>query len=254
MGREMKRLDFRSQFSRRAEMIGTFVKLAAIASVEALGRSELDFIVLDQEHAPLDRALTDTMLLAAIATDLPALVRVPSAASYHLQSALDSGAAGVLVPHVDSGDVARSIANACRYANGRGYSGATRLTQGGRGLRQTVTDEDRAVIVIVQVEDLSGLDNVEAIAACDGIDGIFIGRADLAVAMGADAAGSDVVWDAARRIAAATLAAGKVLSGFAATVDDAEKLKALGASLIVSSSDQAWLTIAANQAAKDFRR
>jgi 2-keto-3-deoxy-L-rhamnonate aldolase RhmA len=250
----MRRFDFRSKFAQRVEMIGTFVKLAALAGVEALGRSELDFIVIDREHAPIDRALTDAMLLAAGATDLPALVRVPSAASFHLQSALDSGASGVLVPHVSSGNVARSVATACRYATGRGYSGATRSAQGGRGLRQTIIDEDHAVVVIAQVEDMAGLGDVTAIAACEGIDGLFIGRADLAVAMGANAADADAVWDAARRIADATLAAGKVLSGFASSVEDAEKLKALGASLIVSGSDQAWLTSAANQATRSVRR
>lgn len=198
--------------------------------------------------------MIDAMLLAARVAGLPALVRVPSAASFHLQSALDSGAAGVLVPHVRGADVAQSVARACRYSGGRGYSGATRSAQGTRSLRQMVAEEDREIAVIVQVEDLAGLDDIAAIAACDGIDGVFIGRADLAVAMGAQAPDSDVVWDAARSIAAATLAAGKVLAGFAGSAADADALRALGATLIVSGSDQAWLVAAANRAARDFHR
>ena len=254
IGGVMRRLQFRRELDRRSNLIGTFVKLPTVHSIEALSRSDINFVVIDQEHAPLDRAMTDAMLLAARATDLPALVRVPSAAPFHLQSVLDSGAAGVLVPHVHGASVARSVASACRYATGRGYSGATRSAQGGRNLHQTVAEEDRDVVVIAQVESLSGLNEVEAIANCDGVDGIFIGRADLAVALGADAVNADIVWDAARRIASATLAARKVLAGFAGAAADAEALRSLGATLIVDGSDQAWLTAAATRATEDFRR
>ena len=119
---------FRDRVRARERVIGTFVKTPHHGIVEVLGRSSLDFVVLDAEHAPFDRPALDAALLAAHAVDLPTLVRVPRPEPAEILSVLDLGATGVMVPHVTDARSANAVAAACRYAaaDGRGYSGSTR--------------------------------------------------------------------------------------------------------------------------------
>ena len=168
----------------REHLIGTFVKTPTTHATEILGALGFDFVVIDEEHAPFDRMATDTALLAARAAGTAALVRVQNATS--ILSVLDCGATGVLVPHVASAARAREVAATCRYQGGRrGYSGSPRHAgYGATGMWKTVEAADAATTVIAQIEDPEALDEIDAIATVDGIDALFIGRGDLAVALG----------------------------------------------------------------------
>src|SRR6185436_154766 len=126
-GRPPNMTSFRNRFARRDVLIGTFIKTPTTHATEILGTLGFDFVVIDEEHAPFDRAQTDVLLLAARASNLAGLVRVPSAAPEGLLSVLDCGASGVLVPHVKSPEMARQIVAACRYRGGsRGFSASSR--------------------------------------------------------------------------------------------------------------------------------
>ena len=118
---------------------------------------------------------------------------------------LDCGATGVLVPHVATAARARDVAAACRYQGGRrGYSGSPRHAgYGASGMWKTVEAADAATTVIAQIEDPEALDEIDAIAAVDGIDALFIGRGDLAVALGAKSSDAPEVRRAVERIAQA---------------------------------------------------
>jgi 2-keto-3-deoxy-L-rhamnonate aldolase RhmA len=235
-------------------LLGSFVKTPSPAVVEILGDVGLDFVVIDEEHASFDRESTDLAILAARATGMPALVRVPSASPWHLLAVLDAGAAGVLVPHVMTAAQARDIVAGCRYRNGRrGFSASSRAGRyGGLGRWEHVEQADGNTAVVAQIEDPDALAEVEAIAAVDGIDALFIGRGDLSVAMGAESAEAEPVRVASERIAAAARAAGKPVFVFAATAREAEWLKGLGATAFISSSDQGLLRRAAAAAVKEF--
>jgi staphyloferrin B biosynthesis citrate synthase len=222
-------------------LFGIFVKIPDISVIEVLAESKLDFAVLDQEHAPLDRRSLDTLLFAARALGLPALVRVPNAEASTILAALDGGAAGILLPHIADADNARRAADACRYATGRGYSGAVRSTRGRGDMARAVAAADEAVTVVAQIEDAQAVGRSSAIAACPGIDALFIGRGDLAVSIGASASDAPEVWDAARTIAEAAAASRKALWAFAAGWQEADQLIALGARAIIFGSDQSHL-------------
>ena len=114
-------------------LLGTFVKTPGPHNTEALGTAGLDFVVIDEEHAPFDRGSIDLALLGARAGGIAGLVRVSDAG--HLLAALDDGATGVLIPHVDSPQRAAEVVSLCRYRGGsRGFSNTTRAGgYGGRG-------------------------------------------------------------------------------------------------------------------------
>ena len=235
------------------QLIGTFVKTPTTHATEILGALGFDFVVIDEEHAPFDRLTTDTVLLAAKAAGTAALVRVKDLSG--ILSVLDGGAAGVLVPHVASAMRAREAAAACRYQGGRrGYSGSPRHAgYGAGGMWKTVEAADASTIVIAQIEDPEALDEIDAIAAVDGIDALFIGRGDLAVALGAKSSDAPEVRGAVERIGAAARAAGKPVCVFVAGQAEAAWLREQGASAFVVASDQSFVRKAAVQALADIR-
>jgi 2-keto-3-deoxy-L-rhamnonate aldolase RhmA len=107
--------------------VGTFVKTASVQVIEILAMSRLDFVVVDAEHAPFDRRDIDLMVLAGRACGLPVAVRVPDSEAATLLSALDLGAAGLVVPHVDTAEQARALVARVRFRGGlRGFSSSPR--------------------------------------------------------------------------------------------------------------------------------
>jgi 2-keto-3-deoxy-L-rhamnonate aldolase RhmA len=250
----MRDSKFLSKSKEQDPMFGTFIKIPDIAVVETLAESHLDFIVIDQEHAPFDRRSLDTLLFAARSLGLPALVRVCNSDASTLLAALDGGAAGVLLPHIDSAAVAHRAAAACRYRTGRGYSGAVRSTRNRGNLSSAIEAVDSEIAVIVQIEDAPAIDLSAEIAACNGIDALFIGRGDLAVSLAAASSAAPEVWAAARRIADAAARHEKAIWAFAANWREADQLLDLGARTIIFGSDQSHLKAGTSQLVAEARR
>lgn len=167
-------------------LIGTFLKTPTVELVELLSGSGLDFVVLDAEHSPFDRMRMDACLAIGRALDFPLLVRVPAGTPEAILMALDSGAVGVVVPHVDSVEKAEAVAKASRFGKGgRGYAGSTRWAGfATRGMPEVLQQSLDETIVIAQIEEPEGVDAIDGIAGCPGVDGVFIGPADLSVALG----------------------------------------------------------------------
>jgi len=245
---------FRDRLHAGEHLVGTFIKTPSLHAIEILGVVGFDFVVIDAEHAPFDRGLIDTMLFAAKACGVAGLVRVASAAPSEILSVLDCGATGVLVPHVSTVAKAREAAAACRYRGGkRGYSGSTRSNGYGGGAVWTSVDrQDRLTTVIAMIEDPEALDEIDAIAAVEGIDAFFIGRGDLTVAFGAPSSSDPVVVDAVRRISAAARAAGKPVCVMVGGAEEAAPFKLMGASAFIVSSDQGFMRKAASNALVDM--
>lgn len=248
---------FRERLTQRALLFGTFVKTPTSHTVEVLAGTGFDFVIIDQEHGPFDRVATDSALLAARAGKLPALVRVPSSAPHGILAALDDGATGVLVPHVSNGDLARSVAASTHYRGGkRGFSNTVRAGGYGEvGIWPHVDASDAATVALAAVETPDAIERVDEIAAVAGLDGLFIGRGDLTVSLGAPSPQSPPVRAAAERIAAAALAHGKVACAHVGGLDPEEFrwLRAIGVSVFVIASDQGLLRQAAFGTLRDFR-
>ncbi len=177
--------EFRERLTGGNLVVGTFLKTPSPIAAEVLGRSNLDTFVIDVEHAPFGRLELDLCVAALRAADRPSIVRTANDSSTEIRNALDSGATGVLVPHVTSAAQAAAIVKAAHFGEGgRGFAGSTRASEfTTKSMDDHLDDSQSQTTVIVQIEDLAALDNVGEIAAIDGVDAIFIGRVDLAVAM-----------------------------------------------------------------------
>ncbi len=245
---------FRARFRDGDPLLGTVIKTPSAHAIEIFGDLGFDFVMLDGEHAPFDRAALDLTLLATRAAGVAGIVRVADATPTQILAALDIGATGVMVPHVASPAAAAAVAAACRYRGGRrGFANTTRAGRyGGAGIAEHVANSDATTTVIAMIEDPDALDQIDAIAAVEGIDGFFLGRGDLAVAMGEPAMDSPRVREATEKIAASARSGGKALCAFAASAADAEWLNGLGVMTLMISSDHGFMRAAASQALKTF--
>ena len=242
---------FKARLNARAPLLGCFIKTPHPTVIEVLGATALDFLVLDGEHAPFDRAAIDACLLAARAVGCAVLVRVPDDTPSTILNVLDCGAAGVVVPHVTSVAQARALAASVRYVpGGRGIAGTTRA--GGYGARP-LADHRRAaadeVSLICQIEDREGVDCAAEIAAVDGVDGLFVGRADLTVSYGLD---NFAALEIAAICAAVLGVQGAATGLYCAPGEDLSRWRAGGASFIVSGSDHTFLVHGASALATAF--
>lgn len=228
-------------------LAATWVKTPHMHVVEVLSLSTLDLIVLDAEHAPFGRTELDSCILAARAGGKPVLVRPASSAHEHLLQALDGGADGVIVPHVRSAAEARELVRACHYGpGGRGFAGSTRAARYATLGMVRHHAAAREIAVVAQIEDAEALDDIEAIAAVEGIDALFIGRADLTISLGGTDSDAPEVIAAVERICAAANAAGRAVGMFLARPGDVPLWREKGASLFVLQSDQDFLLKGAN--------
>jgi 2-keto-3-deoxy-L-rhamnonate aldolase RhmA len=246
---------FRHRLLGREALLGTFIKTPTAHAIEILGDIGFDFIVIDEEHAPFDKQAIDMAMLAARAAQIAAIVRVEGPAPEAILSALDCGATGVLVPHVSTGRKAEAVVAASRYRGGRrGFSNSPRAGGYGRlGVWEHVDAADAQTTVIAMVEDPEALDDLDAIMAVKGLDGVFIGRGDLTVALGAQGPDAEEVKQATLRIAAAAKAAGKAVCAMTPGGADARWLKELGISAFIVSSDQGLMRQAALRTLAEFQ-
>ncbi|MDT7951438.1 MAG: aldolase/citrate lyase family protein [Acetobacteraceae bacterium] len=245
---------FRDRLRAGACLSGTFVKTPHPHVVEVLATSSLDCLVLDAEHAPFDRTALDLCLMAARAIAKPALVRPASATPAEILNALDCGADGVLLPHIRGFAEAEAAVRACHYGpGGRGYAGSTRAAGYGRTAMAAHRAQARHIAVVAQIEDIEAVDAIEAIARVPGIDCLFVGRADLTVALGAETPDDPRVVDAVGRVVAAGLAAGVATGMFLPRLAEVSRWRAAGASLFVLQSDHAFLAAGAEALAAAIR-
>ena len=241
---------FRQRFADGESLYGTFLKTPTSHATEILAIAGYNFVVVDQEHAPFGRESTDAVMLACRAYGIAGIVRVPDSLASSILSVLDCGAAGVLVPHVDSPAKAREVVAACRYAGGhRGFSNTTRA--GGFGeasIADHVAGQDRDVCVIAMIEDPHALEFIDEIVATEGVDGFFIGRGDLTVAYGEASPAAASVKEATDKIVKAARGAGKPVCVLTGSQEDARDLASKGASAFMMASDQGFLRQAAKAA------
>lgn len=247
---------FRQRFLARQPLVGSFIKTPTPHATEILGAVGYDFVVIDEEHAPIDRAQTDVLLLAARAANVAGLVRVAALDTGAILSSLDCGAMGVLVPHVASVEKARAVAAAARYRGGkRGYSGSSRAgLYGGLPMWRLVEEQDASVCAIAMIEDPEALDHIDEIAAVEGLHGLFIGRGDLTVALGAPSSADPAVQQAVNRVLEAARKVGKPVCVMVGTAAEARGFADLGASAFIISSDQGHLRKSASDALAEFHK
>jgi 4-hydroxy-2-oxoheptanedioate aldolase len=235
--------------------IGLWSTLSSSYTVEVVAGAGFDWLLLDSEHSPVDIENLLTQLQAAAPYASHPIVRIPWNDMVNMKRVLDIGAQSLLIPYVQTAEEARSAVASTRYppAGVRGVAGTTRATRFGR-VKEYAKRAHEEICVLVQVETQSALGNIEAICAVDGVDGVFIGPADLHASMGhagetANAKVKPLIDDAIRRI----LKAGKAPGILTPNEADARHWLECGALFVAVGSDAGILARGADALAAKFK-
>lgn len=198
--------------------IGLWCSLASNISVEIVAGSGFDWLLLDTEHSPNELNMVYSQLQAVMENKVQPIVRPPWNDQVMIKRFLDAGVQTLLVPMVQTVEEAEQAVASTRYPprGVRGFASASRSSRFGR-VKDYHTRCEEEICVLVQIETKQGLDNLEAIAAVDGVDGLFIGPGDLSAGLGylgdqGNPAFRPVLEDAMRRIKATGKAPG-ILTG-----------------------------------------
>lgn len=231
-------------------MLGTWVKIPTLETVELLGHAGFDFVVIDMEHAPHGMDLVYRLIFAAQACGLAALVRLSDQGGGQIQRLLDSGADGLLVPRVDSLDVARRITGQMIFSPA-GERGLGATSRAGRWdmlpIEDYVRRGDGECLRMVQLEDWETLHVAADYLALPDVNGVFVGLGDLFLSTGKPAS-DPAVQALVAQVGAAAALAGK-LSGIAASSpEEARCYLDIGYSLVMVSNDATLFGRAARDA------
>ncbi|MFY8114427.1 MAG: HpcH/HpaI aldolase family protein [Rhabdaerophilum sp.] len=169
----------------RQQQIGFFATFGSPALTEMLAACGFDWVLVDTEHSPIELPDVIDHLRAIAGAGLPALVRPAWNDMVTIKRLLDQGAQTLLIPYVENAEEARAAVAHTRFPpkGVRGVSGASRAANYGLTPAYFAAAEAE-LCVIVQIESAGALARIEAIAAVDGVDAVFIGPSDLAASMG----------------------------------------------------------------------
>jgi 4-hydroxy-2-oxoheptanedioate aldolase len=236
--------------------IGLWSSLCSNIGAEIIAESGFDWILLDTEHSPNEIPILVSQLQAMMRGTATPIVRPAWNDTVLIKRILDAGAPALLVPFVQNAEEARRAVAATRYppAGVRGVSGSNRAARYGR-IKDYLHKANDEICVLVQVETRSALDQLEAIAAVPGVDGVFVGPADLAASFGHT--GNQLhpevqaaIEDAARRLKKVGKAAGILTP----VEEDAKRYISWGYTFVAVGSDVGLLVKGGDALVKNFKR
>jgi 4-hydroxy-2-oxoheptanedioate aldolase len=222
-------------------LLGLVAKMPAPAVIETAGHAGFDFAMVDTEHGVADTGSLEHHLRAADSAGLAALVRVGANQPIDILRALDAGAAGIVVPHVnDPGDAHAAVRAA--YYPPLGERGLAVSTRAGRQGLASIDDHVRHAtdntLVVAQLEDAGALAHAGELARTERVDAVFIGPTDLSISLGYPGQpGHPEVVAAIDRIAEDVVAADRAaLCVLVATEEEAQVWRSRGARLLLFSA------------------
>ena len=177
----------KEKLAKGEDVIGTFMLNSASCYVEILGYAGFDFVIIDTEHAASTGTDVVDMIRACEVSGAAPIVRVKENDASQILQALDSGAAGVLVPQVNTKEEAIAVVMGSKYAplGNRGVAGVARGARYGHvPFGDYVKLANDNTMVITQIEHISAVGNWDKFLTVEGLDGMFIGQYDLSQSMG----------------------------------------------------------------------
>lgn len=245
---------FRARLRRRERLIGAIISLGIPEVTEIIATSGHDWLFLDAEHGPLGPLDIQRMIIGA--AGVPCVVRPPNHSEMEIKRALDAGAAGILVPQVNTAAEAAAIVARAKFPpQGQRGVGVSRANGYGYEVGPYVARANAEIAVIVQAEHVEAVRNIEEIVKVPGLDAIFVGPYDLSASMGKVGQLDDPeVVAAITRIADAALGAGLALGYFATTPAAVLPRIAQGFSLLACGVDTLFLRNGARDMLEALRR
>lgn len=221
-------------------LLATWLTTSDPMVTEAIALAGFDACILDAEHGPVTAGTALMTQIVADRSQLPLLVRIPAIEPAAIASALDNGAAGIIVPRVTSAEQAAEAIHLAHYPpNGSRGFGPRRASGYLRQVDEYLASAADSTIVVVQIETKGAIDDLDAILALPDLDGILVGRNDLATELRmsrdpADPALAAITRDILTRARAAGRGAGLAC---AATPAAAVAAASLGANFIAAGID-----------------
>jgi 4-hydroxy-2-oxoheptanedioate aldolase len=225
-------------------LIGCFVSSPQIATCEVLAASGFDVLVADAEHAPLSPADVQTIMAGADLGGVPALVRLSDDSATSIQYALDSGAAGVIVPRVHTAAQTVAVVSAGSYPpKGTRGAGPGRAALYGLDRAAAMQEALEQTLIAVQVESADAVANLDAILAVEHLGMVFVGPNDLSHSLGRPSEDEllRLIDDVLRRAHAAGVRTG-ILAPTPGLVD---RYRRAGVSLLLTGTDLVMLAAGA---------
>ncbi len=179
------------KFRAGEKSLGTFTHLLSAPAIEALAYTGLDYVIIDMEHSPIAAEHAAELAGVASGAGIAPFVRVDAIARSPVLKMLDAGAAGLIVPGVETVAEAKKLVEFAKFAplGNRGYCpsrdggwGMAECYAGGMG--GYMAEANRDTLLVPQCETAGCLEHIDEICALDGVDGVFIGPFDLSIALG----------------------------------------------------------------------
>ncbi|MEQ8802603.1 aldolase/citrate lyase family protein [Haliea sp.] len=177
---------FKHALREGGQQYGFWLGLCSPLSAELCGLCGYDWLLIDAEHAPNDLRSVHAQLLAIGNTPSHPVVRLVEGDAALIKQMLDLGVQSLLIPSVETADQARALVATTRYPpkGVRGVGTALARVAGWNLIPDYFANADNEICLLLQVESVRALENLEDILTVDGVDGVFIGPADLAASMG----------------------------------------------------------------------
>ena len=165
---------------------GTFLNLASATTTEVAAELGFDWLLFDFEHGAGGESELRPLLQACRNTDSAPVVRIRSVDPDAVKFVMDSGAAGIMFPFINTAELARDAVAAIKYPpeGKRGVAGQIRATDYGQRWRDYFDEANSRSLVITQIETVEAVNNASEIAAVEGVDILFVGPLDLSVSLG----------------------------------------------------------------------
>lgn len=240
---EMERNPFTHAIRAGGKQVGLWVTLSNNFVADVIAPAGYDWVLLDMEHSPNDYFSIIGQLQAFAGTGTTAIVRVEWNDPVVVKRVLDIGAPGLLFPMIQSVAEAEAAVAGTRYPPRgiRGAAGSTRATKFGRITDYVQRVEDETT-VLLQLETVAAVDQAEAIAGVDGVDGIFFGPGDISADMGKMGKPMDPeVWDLIKPAAQKLIAKGMPVGTLVLDADFAAELLNEGFSFVACGTDTSIL-------------
>ncbi|GGE24467.1 4-hydroxy-2-oxovalerate aldolase [Marinithermofilum abyssi] len=233
-------------------VVGTWLRIPHPTVIEVLAKSGLDFIHVDMEHGPIGIESMDRLLLAAKGSRIPAVVRVPGLDATGIGSALDLGAAGVIVPRINRIEETVQAVRAARYypCGERGVAGDCRANgYGTEDFAAYAAESNRNTLLALQIESKEAVEQLDGmLEAGDAVDLFFIGPADLSQSLGIPCRfDHPLLLDTIRQIAGKVRSTGKAVGIHAPTAELAREFFGMGVQYVTVSFDIGFLSTGAKE-------
>jgi len=237
-------------------VLGCWLNLGSPVTAEILGMAGFDWVLIDLEHGSGVEKDVLYQLQALEHTPAAPIVRIEGSQRQRIHRVLDMGAEGIMCPRIQTAEEAQGVADGLHYPpdGTRGVAKMVRATGFGKQFFAYYRDAKENILGIVQIETVEALQHLDAIAALDGIDVLFIGPSDLTMAMGIFGQFDHPLFtDAVKATVAAADKAGKATGILMYTPTDFEKYHAMGIRMIACGSDTSFVADGSRNMATQLR-